>query len=416
MTNFENYLSKVIYMELKTLKGSGALDFSNYQHPIKKIYIDMDGVLVDFENGIKNIIPTFGKLTKSLDSNEMWKAVEKKKNFWETLKPLPNAKELIALLKRKFKSAEFYILTGVPSDQKKISKELEEKDKEIGFINSASKDGKKKWIEKNFPEFNNKIIFVRRIQKQEYSQEGCLLIDDNLETCEEWNIKEGVGIWYNHKNKNFNAIKKTIKSLSLGIWHTKDKKLNDIKKFLSLKKLKQADENKVSQKTFDAGYHDISLDVSKNNSKYIGVVLDSNSKRSIKTYIKKYIKTLGLKLQKWQISGDHITIARNKKELSESGIDSESIKPLKYSGKLDAIGYLPNKENPELIAFRVEKVETEDNRTIKFENKQKAKVKANVAHVTFGYTGEQEPKNSGSITVWDKLIEPINISGTLMEV
>lgn len=379
MTNFENYLSKVIYMELKTLESSGALDFSNYQHPIKKIYIDMDGVLVDFENGIKDIIPTFGKLTKSLDSNEMWKAVEKKKNFWETLEPLSNAKSLITSLKEKFNNAEFYILTGVPSDEKKLSKELEEKVKKNnpGFMASASKMGKIKWIKTYFPEFGDKIIFVRRSQKQKYSQEGCLLIDDNLQTNKEWNTKDGAGIWY--QDKKFNSIKKTIESF-------------------------KTDSEKKSQESFKYGYHDIS----KESSKYIGVILDSKSKQSIK----KYIETLGLNLENWQISGDHITIALNKKELSESGIDSESIKPLKYSGQLDAIGYLPNKENPELIAF---KVKTGDNRTIEFKDGQKAKVKANVAHVTFGYTGKQEAKNSGTITEW-KSIQSIDISGILMEV
>ena len=79
---------------------------------------------------------------------------------------------------------------------------------------------------------------------------------------------------------------------------------------------------------------------------------------------------------------------------------------------MDAIGYLPNKENPELIAFRVK---TGDNRTIEFKDGQKAKVKANVAHVTFGYTRKQEAKNSGTITEW-KSIQSIDIFGILMEV
>lgn len=35
---------------------------------IKKIYIDMDGVLANFEKGVTEVMPMFGKNTASLDN------------------------------------------------------------------------------------------------------------------------------------------------------------------------------------------------------------------------------------------------------------------------------------------------------------------------------------------------------------
>jgi 5'(3')-deoxyribonucleotidase len=165
---------------------------------IKKIYIDMDGVLADFEKGITKVMPMFGKNTASLDNIDMWKYVNKNKAFWETLKPLSNCFKLIKLIEDKFPKATKNILTAIPNDEKKFKT----------LILSPSKDGKSKWISKYLPQFKNKIIFCLRKEKQNYSEIDSLLIDDNKTTIKEWNEKGGIGILYS--NSNYNSIKKQL--------------------------------------------------------------------------------------------------------------------------------------------------------------------------------------------------------------
>ena len=61
---------------------------------IKKIYFDMDGVLVDFDNGVRNMAGVEpgvqGKRSKEED-DFMWNEIRKVDHFYYKLKPLPNA-------------------------------------------------------------------------------------------------------------------------------------------------------------------------------------------------------------------------------------------------------------------------------------------------------------------------------------
>lgn len=169
---------------------------------IKKIYIDMDGVLANFEKGVSEAMPMFGKNTAALDNIDMWKYVNKNKAFWETLKPLSNCFKLIKLIEEKFPKASKHILTAIPNDEKKFK----------NLIFSPSKDGKSKWINKYLPTYKNKIIFCLRKEKQNYSTEGSLLIDDNKTTIKEWNNKGGIGILYS--NSNFKKISTKLIDIS----------------------------------------------------------------------------------------------------------------------------------------------------------------------------------------------------------
>ena len=75
-----------------------------------KVYCDMDGVLVDFEGGVRKLVQM---PTSKLDKTTMWKHVAQAKAFFEDLSWTSDGKELWNAIRHLRPD----ILTGVPSIQ-----------------------------------------------------------------------------------------------------------------------------------------------------------------------------------------------------------------------------------------------------------------------------------------------------------
>ena len=65
---------------------------------VEKIYFDMDGVLADFERGVKEICGLTppsqnAKHHKPGEDDEMWKAIKACPHFYDYLELMPGAKE-----------------------------------------------------------------------------------------------------------------------------------------------------------------------------------------------------------------------------------------------------------------------------------------------------------------------------------
>jgi hypothetical protein len=142
-----------------------------------KIFVDLDGVLADFDRGYKKLT---GKSTKHIDvqdSQTFWdtfkQSLEDKQMFeqeyWENLEWMSDGK----LLWNYVKKYNPYILTA-PS------------------INPASKIGKRKWVER----LNNmkNIYFRSAFLKSDFARKDTILIDDRKDTIERWDNKGGIGI------------------------------------------------------------------------------------------------------------------------------------------------------------------------------------------------------------------------------
>ncbi|MFP4364524.1 MAG: hypothetical protein ACLFR1_11740 [Spirochaetia bacterium] len=71
------------------------------------LFIDLDGVLVDFKKGVLNAT---GKHISIISSKEMWPKLAKTPDFYNTLDWLPDGKKLWDYVKDKSP----YILTGLP--------------------------------------------------------------------------------------------------------------------------------------------------------------------------------------------------------------------------------------------------------------------------------------------------------------
>lgn len=162
---------------------------------IKKIYFDMDGVLVDFNGGVKELtgITVIEQGTRSpKEDDEMWDAIRKIDHFYGKLKPLPNALKMFNDVNEKYKG-KIEILTGIPKPRRNIANSGEDK---IAWI--------KKYIGEDI-----KVNVVYKEEKQNYALgKDYVLIDDYIKNINEWKSSGGSFI---HYNENVDVLKELDK-------------------------------------------------------------------------------------------------------------------------------------------------------------------------------------------------------------
>ncbi len=150
---------------------------------VNKIYFDMDGVLADFEKGVKELClmdpPDQNAKEKNKEKdNQMWEGIRNIGDFYDRLDLMPGAKEMFDLVYGKYQD-KCEILTGIPKEDKKIV--------------TAGED-KKKWVKRLLSD-KIKVNIVYREEKPGYcSGPDCILIDDMEKNIKEWEACGGTGI------------------------------------------------------------------------------------------------------------------------------------------------------------------------------------------------------------------------------
>jgi hypothetical protein len=142
-----------------------------------QIYVDMDGVLVDFDKGMKDLMgnPDFS-LDNTRDKAELWKKVssldpEEAKEIWARLDWAPGGKELWRYLS-KFDAS-------ILSSPGKQSRDIIEA-------------GKWEWIRRNMNPQPRTVIFEP--DKWKYAAQCHILIDDSQRKLVPWEEHGGVAI------------------------------------------------------------------------------------------------------------------------------------------------------------------------------------------------------------------------------
>lgn len=145
------------------------------------IYLDMDGVLADFD---KRAFETFGHRFDAFPSSQAgWDAMQPHQDFYLKLEPMVDAAELV---EGTYTLAEKHgctvgILTAVPK---------------MARFPSCTED-KKVWLSQHFPRLLENFKTGPYSQdKQKHCRPGDVLIDDRSINIEQWTSKGGKGIFH----------------------------------------------------------------------------------------------------------------------------------------------------------------------------------------------------------------------------
>jgi hypothetical protein len=156
-----------------------------------EIYCDMDGVLVDFDKGYKNLT---GQETHHVDlqgKDEFWgtfrQSLEDKKmqekDYWANLEWMPDGKELWDHIQ----SMKPTLLSAPSRDPQ-------------------SRWGKRIWVKKNIP--GTPLILAAASAKKNYANKNSILIDDRISNINEWNAAGGIGILHTSTSSTIEKLSK----------------------------------------------------------------------------------------------------------------------------------------------------------------------------------------------------------------
>lgn len=150
---------------------------------IERIYFDMDGVLADFDLGVKELCglkPLDQAHKKESDDDKMWEAIKNVGHFYDKLSPMHGALEMFNVLYAKY-GDKCEILSGIPKPRRGIT--------------TAGED-KTNWAHRLLSE-DLKVNIVFREEKKNYvTSKGCILIDDLKKNIDEWESQGGTGILF----------------------------------------------------------------------------------------------------------------------------------------------------------------------------------------------------------------------------
>ena len=150
----------------------------------EKIYFDMDGVLADFNRGVRELCgiepPAQGESWKPGEDDLMWEKARSQDHFYDRLEILPGAREMFDLVYEKY-GARCEVLSAIPKPER-------------GLI--TSREDKIRWMKRLFPEQVVVNIVFREEKPRFCKGKGCILIDDYNENVMSWQRKGGTAIYH----------------------------------------------------------------------------------------------------------------------------------------------------------------------------------------------------------------------------
>jgi 5'(3')-deoxyribonucleotidase len=170
------------------------MDYKTDQTHDRICYVDMDGVIADFD---KKYFEISGKLADSVSDQELWKAIEThgKAKFFAEMPWMPDGKTLWNYVNQNFLKVKILTALG-----------------KTDAVDGQSTKGKREWLRHNIPALSDSdIIMVRnRHQKKRYSSPQSIIIDDTPVVIEEWTQKGGIGILHTSAAETIGILKEYV--------------------------------------------------------------------------------------------------------------------------------------------------------------------------------------------------------------
>ena len=144
-------------------------------HKITKIYLDMDGVIADFNKRYKELYKIEPKEADTYKTFDKFFTMFIAERQFAKLDLMPDAMELITYLR------SLKIPTEILS-----STSSEKRDAEI-------REQKIEWLKNHNIEFPVNLVPGKRF-KRDFSNSNSLLIDDTSQNIDQWRVEDGIGI------------------------------------------------------------------------------------------------------------------------------------------------------------------------------------------------------------------------------
>lgn len=156
---------------------------TKFNRKINTFYLDLDGVLADFDAFIQANMGKIYPQNDKTDDTDMWDFINKVDRFFYRLKPTPYAYRLFNLALSHADNVE--ILTALPSKK--------------GVTPTARQD-KIDWVRKHFTSTIPVNFGPYSKDKWKHARPGDILIDDRHDNIASWNKAGGIGILHSYYN------------------------------------------------------------------------------------------------------------------------------------------------------------------------------------------------------------------------
>ena len=157
---------------------------------IKRIFVDMDGVLADFNTGVETLTGTpFPNTDQGHNDYDERKEELTNMRLFRSLPPLPDMYDLIAYIRHTGLPWEILTAAGV------VNRELVVWDKN-------------EWIREYVSPSVVVTCTMTGSQKGMFALEGSVLIDDRKKNIQAWEDNGGIGILHTSAEDTINQLKK----------------------------------------------------------------------------------------------------------------------------------------------------------------------------------------------------------------
>jgi len=156
------------------------------------IFVDLDGVLADFDRGYRE---EFGTDASKATDNVDWKKVRARQGFYERLHPMPDALEMFGIIGDicdEYGLGDPTILTGVPASV------------------PEAPENKIRWVHRHISRFVP-VITCPSKNKSHFCERGDVLIDDWEKYRDLWIAKGGVFITHTDPASTISVLRYTLR-------------------------------------------------------------------------------------------------------------------------------------------------------------------------------------------------------------